>query len=171
MIAFVLGLIKKCLYYRFNKVNPEGRDNDIVWIHRVSAAILIVITSLVAWAHILWLRFWAFKSEWIQLNPNHKSPEDNFSDINQLVPLISMTSIVLTSANEFKWPCEQDSIAGGELQNIDHEQLQNVTSYNNSEFLALTEDNSERESIHPHTDRPRIILVLANLTRSDVLPP
>lgn len=82
-----------------------------------------------------------------------------------------MTSIVLASANEFKWPCEQDSIAGGELQNIDHEQLQNVTSYNNSEFLALTEDNSERESIYPHTDRPRIILVLANLTRSDVLPP
>lgn len=136
--------IKKLLQYEFGL---EGGEYIIIrrfiWWSRVLVVLTIFCTSIFAWVNILYLRSSVGRSEWIQLNPNHRNPENNFGHIGQLIPLFAMSSIVITFATEFKWPREQDSTAGEEQELPSHDNIP-----------TRIDDDLELDSINPPRDVP-----------------
>ena len=126
-IILVMGFIRNYWRSHFDQIDPQESEshlsrNKFVWIYRFVAVLGIFVTSMSAWTQIVYLRIFASKSGWIQLNPNGNNPEDNVGAIGQLVPLFSLLTIFLTFAGELvNWSDEPDPTAGKRLGKHDRE--------------------------------------------------
>ena len=122
ILILVMGFFRNVFRDYLDKTNPKedkphAMKRSFILLYRVLAFLVIFATTIFAWFHIIWLRVFVNHSGWIKLNSNHKNPENTFGEIGQLVPLFSMTAILITFASGFTWPREQDSMAGIELWN------------------------------------------------------
>lgn len=105
ILTLLVGFLRNVFRGHFDKVN------GFVWVYRVLASLVIVVTSLFALSHFVTLKVFIDRSGWIQLNSNHNNPENTIGAIDQLVPLFSMLIIPITFAAEYTWPRKQGSIA------------------------------------------------------------
>lgn len=152
LILLIFSCIKNLYQSYFDKVHPEAADYPYIWrcltrFYKVLAFLILFATSSIAWTHILWLLVFVNDSGWIKLNSSKTNPERTFSDIGQLISLFSMFSILISFSQLYKWLPEQDSTADEELQNYGRGQWQEVSSYNDSEILARSDDNSQPPSM------------------------
>ena len=108
-IWFGVGLLKSILHTWFDR-GKATKDRiysfKVGWcilLYKIAALFSLLVTTILAWRHIIVLRQWVSHSGWIQLEPDGGNPEDNYDSLGQLAPMMALMRIPLVFLDQFAW--------------------------------------------------------------------